>query len=212
MDCGTQPELSPVSSISQPLAQLSLRRSGPSWDKGASLQLCGARGFMYLCICMNVYSYQIVLNSTLDLGTPGQLGLARRARSWQEEPMPNSRLLGPSGDEQAEWARSDLCPQHCTGHHQPPRETCACLLWTEATTFWLPNAFPLSQHLSGLELGPLYFLGLGHSVIPDLADWDPSNHCLRWVCFLPSSSQSTVVLILGHILKTHFSEMPQSRP
>lgn len=64
--------------------------------------LCGARGFMYLCICMNVYSYQSVLNSTLDLDTPGQLALARKARSWQEEPVPNSRLLGPSGDEQAE--------------------------------------------------------------------------------------------------------------
>lgn len=57
-----------MSSIPQPLAQLSLTRPGSSWDKGASLQLSPvelARGFVYLCICMDVYSYQSALNATL---------------------------------------------------------------------------------------------------------------------------------------------------
>lgn len=37
-------------------------------------------------------------------------------------------------------------------------------MWTEATTFWLPNAFILPQHLSELEMGALYPLGLGHGI------------------------------------------------
>lgn len=108
--CGTQPELSPVSSVPQPLAQLSLTRPGPSWDKGASLQLFSVE-LGALCIYVFVRMYIATRAFLIPPWTwhLGQLGLARGAWSWQEELMSDARLLVPSPDEQARvWARSDL--------------------------------------------------------------------------------------------------------
>lgn len=88
----TQPELSPVSSALEPLVWLSGQGLGCPLGQRCipSALVCGARGFLYLCLCMNVYSNQSILKTH-----PGD---------GRRDAAAHSRHLRPGLDGQS-WAR-----------------------------------------------------------------------------------------------------------
>ncbi|KAL4683811.1 hypothetical protein H8959_021505 [Pygathrix nigripes] len=158
---GTQTELSSVSSAPQPLAWLSLAGPGPSLGQRCvpSALLCGARGFLYLCICTNVYSDQSILNSCrrpgARLGSWGQPALAGRAGAGRGA---TAKLKAPPA--QLGWLRvvTPLSLQHCAVHPRPLSKTRAC-----------PRCPGLRLLLSGAQSCPFSVLfrdGSGASVSP----------------------------------------------
>lgn len=105
--CGTQPELSPVSSVPQPLAQLSLTRPGPSWDKGASLQLLSVE-LGALCVYVFVRMYI----ATRAFLTPPWVWHPRATSPGQES---QELARGTSANLQANGASPDKQAEHGPG-------------------------------------------------------------------------------------------------
>lgn len=154
---GTQPELSPVPSAPQPLVWLSLARPGLSLGQRCvpSALVCGARGFLYLCLCTNVYSNQSVLKTHAGAGRGAAATLQAPQAQLRRARLGQARPLGP---------------QHCACHRRPLSETRACPCRPGLRPPPLgPNTVP-SQHLSELDLGPFCPLGLCQSVTRDWAD------------------------------------------
>lgn len=100
---GNAAKWSPVPSAPQPLVWLSLARPGLSLGQRCvpSALVCGARGFLYLCLCTNVYSDQSVLKTHPGAGG----GAAAKLQA------PQARL----GRVTLGQARP-LSPQHCACH------------------------------------------------------------------------------------------------
>lgn len=119
-----------MSSTPQPLAWLSLAGPGPSLGQRCvpSALLCGARGFLYLCICTNVYSDQSILNSRRRpgacLGSWGQPALAGRVGTGRGA---TAKLKAPPAQLGRLRVLTPLSLQHCAGHPRPLSKTRACL-------------------------------------------------------------------------------------
>lgn len=134
---------------------------GCPWDKGASLLLFSVElGAFCIYVFVRMYiATRAFLRPTLELA---------------EGPLPNSRLLGPSLDRPRLGQTRPLSPQHCARHRRPPSETHDCLCRPGLRPPPLGSIVVPSQHLSKLDLGPLYPLGLCQSVTRDWAD--PGTH------------------------------------
>lgn len=144
-------------SAPQPLVWLSLARPGLSLGQRCvpSALVCGARGFLYLCLCTNVYSNQSVLKTHAGAGRGAAATLQAPQAQLRRARLGQARPLGP---------------QHCACHRRPLSETRACPCRPGLRPPPLgPNTVP-SQHLSELDLGPFCPLGLCQSVTRDWAD------------------------------------------
>lgn len=143
-----------------------------------------------------------------------QPAMVRRAGSWQRSYC-QTRLLRPSSDRLRLGQATPLSPQHCTGHHQPPNDSCACPHCPGLRPPPFQTQYCPFKHLLELDLGLQCPLGLCQSVTRDWADHETHQSTAQVV---PDGSFSAFQLpghfvsYAGPCLEDTSSEMLQLRP